>query len=262
MPRSSTPIYVAGTARPRGATSTVYTNLDSSASRVGQGGRRVIVGEPRSRVTEVAPGSTTGDGGRAVVRGTPAQPATAASDGAQRTYRGSIASQPTYGTAVERSRPGGSTVAGTSAAPPPEDRYARRAQPATGSADPSNDTDSRARAIPRAYPSYGVRASEMPRPGMNSGPGSITIPRTAPEAARPASPDYRPYGYGVERHAPGVERPSAPPPASAPPPGMNPGVNRSAPGPENRGGGSPPPQGGHSRGGQPSTGTAAPRGRG
>ena len=194
------------------------------------------------------------------MRGAPAQPATAANDGAQRTYRGSIASQPTSGTAVERSRPGSATVGGATT-PLPEDRYVRRASPATEVTDPRNDTDSRARAVPRAYPSYGVRASEMPRPGMNSGPGSTTIPRTAPEASRPASPEYRPYGYGVERRAPGVERPSGPPPASAPPP-MNPGVNRSAPGPENRGGGSPPPQGGHSRGGQPSTGTAAPRGRG
>lgn len=274
VPRSSTPIYVAGTARPRAGTSTVYTNLDSSASRVGQGGRRVTVGEPRSRVTEVTPGSTTGDRSRAVVRGTPAQPATSVNDGAQRTYRGSIASQPTDGTAVERSRAGSPTVSGTTTATAPEDRYGRRAPTPADSGDPRNDTDSRARAVPRAYPSYGVRGPEMPRAGTITGPGSVTIPRTAPEAARPAMPDSRPYGYGVERRAPGVDRPSAPPPSSAPPATReyhaNPGANRAAPPPENRaappaenrGGGSPPPQGGHSRGGQPSTGTAAPRGRG
>jgi hypothetical protein len=263
VPRSSTPIYVAGTARPRGATSTVYTNLDSNAARVGQGGRRVIVGEPRSRVTEVTPGSTATDRSRAVVRGVPAQPATSATspNDAMQRYRAAPPSQQTYGTAVERSRAGTPTV-GSTISQPSEDRYGRRAPSPTDSGDARNDTDSRARAVPRAYPSYGVRASEMPRPGMTTGPGSITIPRTAPEAARPATPDYRPNGYGVERHAPGVERPSAPPPPSAPPSGVNPGPNRSAPGPENRGGGTPPPQGGHSRGGQPSSGTAAPRGRG
>ena len=290
VPRSSRPIYVTGTARPRGATSTVYTNLDPSASRVGQGGRRVVVGEPRSKVTEVSPGSTTSDRSRAVVRGAPAQPAGAAGDGAQRTfagggvqdrtsaraavprgdsgYRASVPSQPTYGTAVERTRAGSPAVSDTTTATAPEDRYGRRAPTSGASGDPRADMDPRVRAVPRAYPSYGARPPEMPRGGTISGPGSVTIPRTAPESARPAMPDSRPYGYGVERRAPGVDRPSAPPPSSAPPPAMreyrvNPGTNRAAPAPENRGGGSsPPPQGGHSRGGQPSTGSAAPRGRG
>jgi len=274
VPRSSIPIYVAGTARPRAATSTVYTNLEPGASRVGQSGRRVMVPEPRSTASGVAPGSTSLDGSRAVVRGTPAQQANGPADGPQRTYRGSVASQPAYGTAVERSRPGSPAASGTAAASAPEDRYVRRAPTPSEPGDPRSDMDPRARAVPRGYPSYGVRASEMPRPGMTSGPGSVTIPRTAPEAARPAMPESRPYGYGVERRAPGADRPSAPPPPSAPPaareyhanPGANraapPAENRGAPPAENRGGGSASPQGGHSRGGQPSTGTAAPRGRG
>jgi uncharacterized protein DUF6600/FecR-like protein len=254
VPRSSTPIYVAGTARPRGQGSTVYTNLDPNASRVGQGGRRVIVGEPRSRVTEVTPGSpTTGERSRAVVRGVPAQPATS-----------SVPSQPTYGTAVDRSRAATPATGGNTSVS--DDRYARRPPPAD-SGDPRNATDSRTRAVPRSYPSYGTRAPEMPRAGMITGPGSVTIPRAGPEVARPAAPEYRPYGYGVERRAPGMDRPSAPPPPSSAPPAAreyhaNPGANRAAPAPENRGGGSSQPQGGRSRGGQPSSGTATPRGRG
>jgi len=266
VPRSTTPIYVTGTARPRTAGSTVYTNLDSSASRVGQTGRRVMVGEPRSKVTEVTPGATAADRPRAVVRGAPAQPSASPGDGTQRS-RAATPSQPTYGTAVERSRAGSPSASGTTA-PAAEDRFARRAPASSDSGDPRNDADARPRAVPRAYPSYGTRAPEMSRPGMMTSPGSITILRTAPEATRPAMPETRPYGYGVERRAPGgVDRPSAPPPVSAPTAmpehRVNPGVQqRSAPAPENRGGGSPPPQGGHSRGGQPSTGTATPRGRG
>jgi hypothetical protein len=263
VPRSSTPIYVAGTARPRGQGSTVYTNLDASASRVGQAGRRVVVGPPRNGVAET-PSGRTEDRSLAVVRGaSPEQ--TGSGDGAQRSLAGgggiqdrspnasrqaptrgdagsrsAIPSQPTYGTAIDRRTP---TPA------------------ATG--DPRNDGDSRSRAVPRTYPSYGVRAPEMPRSGMITGPGSVTLPRSAPEVTRPAMPDARSYGYGVERRAPGVDRPSAPPPASAPPAmreyRVNPG-NSPAAAPPN-GGGSPPPQG-HSRGGQPSSGTATPRGRG
>ncbi len=258
-PRSATPIYVAGTARPRGTPSTVYTNLDAGASRVGQsGGRRVMVGPTRTQVAEPAAPATGGNPSRAVTRGVPSAPgASAAESPAQRSF----ATGGVQDRAGSSSRQAPAASAGYS-----DDRYGRRAPAQVDSSGSRNDSDSRNRAVPRAYPSYGARAPEMSRPNPNPlvYPGTTGAPRGTPDTARPATPDYRPYGYGVERRAPGAERPASPPPASAPPPTReyraSPGVS-GAPAPQNRGG-SEPAQGGHSRGGQPASGTAAPRGRG
>jgi hypothetical protein len=246
-----------------------------------------MVGQPRNGVAQPGMPTAADPGGRAVARGTPAPDANR--DAAQRSFAGGgiqdrtatpsrtapradsqnrpIASSPAYGAAMERSRPApsaGNTTTYTA------DSYARRAPAPNGADDPRSDNEVRGRATPRAYPSYGAysaRPSEVPRPRPADGPGSIMIPRTAPESVRPAAPDYRPYGYGIERRGPGVDRPSGPPPAAAAPPPVreyraNPGAGAAPPpAPENRGGSSPAPQG-HSRGGQPASGTAAPRGRG
>lgn len=289
VPRATTPIRVAGTGRGRGPASTVYTNLEPGASRVGQSGRRVIVGPSRSQVAGGPSSVAGGDGNRAVVRGAPAGQGAPGRDSGQRSaaaaavldrgasqqamprgdsgYRASPSSQPVYGSAMERSRPGAPATDNTTVYS--EERYGRRAPAPANAGDPAGNSgsvinnDSRGRAVPRAYPSYGGRAPEMPRSAPIDSPRSITMPPRAPEAARPAMPDYRPNG-AVERRGPGVDRPASPPPASAPPAVRehrgNPGGGP-APAPENRGGGQTP-QGGHSRGGQPSEGRAVPRGRG
>lgn len=258
VPRSTTPIRVAGTAHVRGPASTVYTNLAPGASRVGQTGRRVTVGPTRSQLADApASGAASPDRTRAVPRGVPSDQTGAVRGEAQRSIR-SVPSQPAPGTAMDRNqagrRAGEPTTYGA-------DRYVRRA-PVPADRDGAVNADPRVRAVPRAYPSYGGRAPEMPRA---DGPGAVTIPRTAPEAARAPAPENRTYGgYAVERRAPGPDRPAGPPPESARPAPReyraNPGVERGAPS-RNDGAGSAP-QGGHSRGGgQQSGGRAVPRGR-
>jgi hypothetical protein len=240
VPRAASPIHVAGTARPRTPASTIYTNLDASASRVGQQGRRVIVGPPRSRVADSsAQSGPDGSGTRAVARGVPNASASSLnvaprSDG----DRIATPSQPSYGARVDRPRAAGPQYAGPRSYGDPAD---------TGG-----------RAVPRSYPSYGGRVPESARPAAAPSPAYGPVPPMTPETSRPSMPDYRGSG---DRRAPGVERPSAPPPEAARPPvrdyHVNPGAGPGpgAPAPDNHGGGGAPQ--GHSRGGQ-----AVPRGRG
>ena len=276
VPRAASPIHVAGTARSRTPASTIYTNLDASASRVGQGGRRVIVGQERSRVenSTTQPVRADGSAPRAIARGVPAPsasspnlaPRTSTSGTAQdRTsssyaqavpragdYRTATPAQPSHAAGVDRTRP---------------------AIPQYGAPRAYGDTrDTAGRAVPRTYPSYGARVPEPARPAGVPSPAYGVVSPAMPEAARPAMPEYRTYG---DRRPPGIERPSGQPQEAARPPAgqnrANPGVapgapapstpGPGAPAPENRGGGGGPQ--GHSRGGgQPSGGTAVPRGRG
>jgi hypothetical protein len=271
VPRASAPIVYAGTAGARASSSTVYTNLAPSASRVGVGVNRVMVGPSRSTVTPV-PSSSTGSTPSARSRTSTIDPPPSSSDGRPRAfatpgvidrsasasrqavprgeagYRAAPPSQPAYGLGIDRGEADSPRVddAGSRANP-----YIRRAP--DSSARPGMDQGGR--------PNYQPYA--VPRSGFESSPYGM-VPRTSPDASRPAMPDYR--SYGGDRRAPGVDRPAGPPPGiAAPPPGVyraNPGV---APAPAQAAptGGSQPGQGqGHSRGGQPSTGTAVPRGRG
>ena len=285
VPRSTTPIRVAGTAQPRGS-STVYTNLEPNGSRVGQAGRRVMVGPARSSAAESRPGVAS-EGGRAVTRDVPAESPRSARDAAQRslpgagvqdrpansartaiprgdsTYRGSVSGQPASGGTIDRNQ----AVAPRADVPSNADgRNVRRTPPPSGSGDPRTQTDPRVRAVPRGYPSYGGRAPEVSRPAGAESPGAVMIPRGTPDAQRSTPPDSRQYGYGAERRGPAAsDRPSGPPPESARPAPRenrgNPGNDRGASAPSN-GGGAPAQGGGHSRGGESSSGRAVPRGRG
>ena len=265
VPRSSSPILVPGVARPRAPASTVYTNLAPNASRVGAGGNRVTVGPTRSTVaplpstslsstpsartrTPVDQGSSAGDArSRAFAApgvvdrsGNASRQAVPRADGRS---RGAVPYQPPYGTSQADRAPTDDAI--TRANP-----YIRRAP--DSSARPGLEQGTRPDYQPYAIPRS--RGFEAP---------SYATPRAPVDAGRPGVPDNR--SLGMERRAPSIDRPAGPPPAvAAPPPGAyraNPGVERGpGPAPENRGGGQSAQ--GHSRGGQPSTGTAVPRGRG
>ena len=268
VPRSSTPILVPGVTRPRAPSSTVYTNLTPNASRVGAGGNRVIVGPTRNRVAPTPPESASSmPSGRTR---TPADQAASPADATSRALtapgvidrspnasrqavpradvgsRAAAPYQPRYGGAIERGQPADATQ--TDDAIARANPYIRRSPDAA--ARPGMDQNARPSYQPYAIPRS--RGFESPAYGVPAAPA---------DAGRQAMPSY-----GVDRHAPVIDRPVGPPPGvTAPPPGSyraNPGVERGpAPAPENRGGGSPSGQG-HSRGGQPSTGAAVPRGRG
>ena len=282
VPRSSAPIRVAGTAPSRRSSSPVYTNLEPGASRVGPGGQRMIVGQPRSSVMESAPGA---------VRRTPldsnASNARNARDAGDQGQRSTTTSTPssnvernpaigrravprdtsTYGIPVPSQRTYGSgTARGVPASPRADDNVApgSRDTPYGRRAPDRSEPGIRARPEYRPYGNAVPRASGAARSPAPEGRTYGGAPRTSPESARPAAPESRPYG-GIERRDPANERPSAPPPESARPAPReyrsNPGAERSTPPPENRGG--PPPSQGRPRsGGQPSGGTASRRGGG
>jgi len=276
VPRSSAPIRVAGTAASRRPGSPVYTNLEPGASRVGSGGQRVIVGQPRGSVVGSSPGRTerapdlagrtavdrdAGDPGRrSTTPGTP--PSNVERDPAvgrravpreNSTYGMPVPSQRTYGSGTERSVPASpraddSVTPGYRGTP-----YGRRAPDRT-------ESGGSPRPEYRPYGNAVPRAPEAARPPTSEDRTS-GAPRMSPESARPAGPESRPYG-GIERRGPANDRPSGPPPASArpaPPERSTPGVERNTPAPDNR---SAPNQGRARPGGQPSSGTAVRRGGG
>ncbi len=267
VPRSPSPIHVAGTAQPRTPASTVYTNLDPNASRVGQGGRRVMVAPSRSGAAEAAvPDARADAGSRAVPRGVPTD---------QSTVRMNANRTPPVGTQDRRAdtarsavpRPDGSDASATLPSTTDAWRF-NRAQPATArpgevptyrenpyARRPYDGGDAPRAAVPPQYQPNVMGQPEMARPRGTDNP-IYGVPRTAPPAGSvsPAAPGG--YTYG-DRRAPGADRPSAPAPQTGTPaPRGNPGAA-----PENHGGGAPSGQG-HSRGGQPSGGTATPRGKG
>ena len=283
VPRSTSPIRVAGTARPRGGAPTVYTNLEPGASRVGQGGQRVIVGQPRSTLADTPAGPASTDRSRAVARGVPADQSTGGASAAPRTdapvradrsanasrqavprddssSRSALPSQ-RYGAGVDRNQAGSPRLGDTPSYR--ESPYGRRSTDALESSPRPNGVEQRARPVAPDYQPYGARTPETARPRGPDTPAYGNVPRSAPESARPAQPD-RSYGSGGDRRAPAAERPSGPPPESARPAPReyraNPGADRGAPPQDNRGNGSSSGQG-HSRGGQQSGGTAVPRGR-
>jgi hypothetical protein len=279
VPRSSAPIRVAGTATSRRPGSPIYTNLEPEASRVGSGGQRVIVGQPRGSVVESRPGRAerapdvagrtpvdrstpnAGDQGRrSTTAGTPSSnverdPPSSGRRAVPRensTYGVPVPSQRTNGSGTERSVPA-SPRAEDSAAPGYRD-YGRRAPDRSEpGVSPRPEYRPYGTAIPRAPETYGRSAAPEARPyGGASG--------TSPESVRPAGPESRPYGGVIERRAPANDRPSGPPPESARPAAperSTPGADRNAPAPDNR---SAPNQGRARPGGQPSSGTAVRRG--
>ncbi len=256
VPRSSAPIRVAGTVTRR-SDSPVYTNLEPGAARVGAGGPRVVVGQPRRTVA--APADESGvDRPRATTRDMP------------------IERNP-----MDRSRPASAypPYAGREAAVPRA--AAPRVDPyrAPGTADRSYDANNRSSSDPRggsdpaprygSYP-YSRRApdqdpgvtprgaidrrggQEAGRPMPESRPYGAAVPRgpeagrsapeyrpggnaAPPEAPRPGAPQDRPSG-GIERRGP--ERSSPPPESARPAPReyhANPGADRGAPPPADRG---------------------------
>jgi hypothetical protein len=286
VPRSSAPIRVAGTGRPRGSSSPVYTNLEPGASRVGPGGQRVIVGQPRGSVgdsasgrAERAPGAVgrtpppdrnapqvrdSGDQGpRSTTAGAPASNVERDPGiGRRAVPRNSPAygvptpSQRTYGSSSEdvRGVPA-SPRAGESVAPGyRETPYGRRAPD-------RSEPGTTARPEYQPYGHAVPRAPEAVRPPAPENRTYGGVPPASPNPARPPAPESRPYG-GSERRAPANDRPASPPPESArPAPRANPGAERTAPPPDNRGGAAPN-QARPRSGGQPSGGSAGRRGGG
>jgi hypothetical protein len=279
VPRSSAPIRAAGTVPPHRSPSTVYTNLEPGAARVPPGGRRVIVGEPRSSVAPTpAPADRSRDDSYAVRRGTPVDQSRRSPDGATTAPRATAPddSRRTFGapavpgTTSRRSRDGANAEPNGRAIPR-DDPYGPRRAPATewgrtpvpsapiyGGGTPAT--------APRATdetPSYRTANPYGRRPPMGDPPsyGGTAVPRERPGAGGSGT-ESRPGG--LERRGPGMERPQGPPPAAGPPPASD-GGDRRGPGAD-RGQGSPPPAsggGGHQRGGgQPTGGHAVPRGRG
>ena len=267
VPRSSSPILVPGVARPRASASTVYTNLQPGASRVGVGGNRVMVGPSRSTAAPVPPpssASTPSARTRPTIDSTPSSNtatsrafvAPGMADRAEGATRQAVPRGDSP-RATAPYQPSGAGLGRPADSPRLDDSAMYRAnpyirRPPDSSARPGVDQSARPDYQPYAVPRS--RGLEAP---------SYGTPRVPADAGRPAMPDTR--SYGMERRAPGVDRPAGPPPGiAAPPPGVyraNPGV-APAPAPGAPAGGSQPAQGGHSRGGQPSAGTAVPRGRG
>ncbi len=266
VPRSSVPIVVPGTPRGRVSPSTVYTNLTPNASRVGTAANRVMVGPSRSTVAAV-PLASSGSMPSARTRGTTTDPGPSSSDVRSRAfgapgvvdrnaatsrqaipradtgYRAAAPSQPTYGASSDRGQADRQRADDAISRANP---YIRRTpDPSAGPGiDRTVRPDYRPYAVPRSTPAYGA-------------------PTMSPDAGRQVMPDSR--SNGIDRR--GADRPAGPPAGvAAPPPGVyraNPGVERGpASAPDNHGGGGSPAGQGHSRGGQPSTGTAVPRGRG
>ena len=268
VPRSTSPIHVAGTAQPRTPGSTVYTNLQPGASRVGPGGTRVMVGPSRGAVDSAGSDARADTASRAIPRGVPGDQSTASAT----RMNGSRTAGGIQDRSVDPSRSAVPRVDGSdrsSTLPSTTDAWRlNRAQPGTSrpgdvptygenpyARRPYDGGNAPRAAVPPQYQPNVMGQPEMARPRGMDNP-IYGVPRTAPPSgsASPTAPG--PYTYG-DRRAPGADRPSAPAPQTGTPaPRANPGAA-----PENRGGGSPSGQG-HSRGGQPSGGTATPRGRG
>jgi FecR protein len=278
VPRSTAPIRVAGTERSPRPSSPVYTNLEPGASRVGSGGPRVVVGQPRGSVVESTPGRAereaglarrspidssardAGDPGRRnPAAGTPSSNVQRDPSVGRRAvpresspYDLLIPSQRTYGSPTQRGVPA-SPRAEDSAAPGYRDFSRRAPDRSEPGVSPRPEYRPYGTAIPRAPESTRPSSPEA-RPYGGASPNS-------PESVRPAAPESRPYG-GIERRAPANDRPSGPPPESARPAApdrSNPGADRNAPAPDNR---SAPNQGRARPGGQPSSGGAVRRGGG
>ena len=263
VPRSAAPIRVAGTVPSRRGSSTVYTNLEPGASRVGSGAPRVMVAPSRSDAEATGVPDRARDGSRATARSGSSPRETPAAPVDQRR---------TFGGAGVPSRSADGDEADSRRAVPRDGAGYRTPMPSGRVYSPAPD---RPASVPAPYdnqrgvrsePSYGGRAPGQER----SMPREAAVPRSSPDAARPA-PEYRSYGGGggVERRAPSAERPQGPPPSSAQPApprvsGPPSGGDRRGPGAEGRQQPPPPPAGaGHQRpAGQPPSGRAVPRGGG
>jgi translation initiation factor IF-2 len=225
---------------------------------VSSGGRRVIVGEPRS---SVAPAQ---DAGRR----------SATQSGTERTRDGAYAVR--RGTPAEADR--GATV-------PEEQRRSLGIAGVPSSREDTRDDPNVRRAVPRNVPGSRPPTPSAPvfwndghaTPSATDRPAyaGMAVPRESRDAAG-SSTDSRPSG-GFERRGPGTERPQGPPPGGAgptaqpreyrstpsPPPASGGGDHR-GPGPAAGQGAPPAPattgDGGHQRGGGQSTGRAVPRG--
>jgi hypothetical protein len=272
VPRSTAPIRVAGTAPSRRPGSPVYTNLEPGASRVGQGGQRVIVGPPRNSPAADAGGGSARNpeavrrapldaSGREPRLRTPesSNPSSNTDRGVSRravpredqAYRPMPPSQRTYTPGPERGIP----VSPRTEQNAPDNSPAPYGRRAPDRADPGAANRPEYRPYGYAVPRAPERAGSPSEPQRQP----YDAPRMTPESPRQAPPQSRPpagaYGGG-ERRAPSGDRPGGPPPASArPAPPPNPGA--AAPAPDNRGDGQARP-----RSGGQSTGTAVRRGRG
>jgi hypothetical protein len=273
VPRSTAPIRLAGTGPSRQPTSPVYTNLEPGASRVGQGGQRVIVGQPRGSVVEDAPGRTArapeavprGPGSRTAGDPVLRSPsAGAAGDIGPDTvgrravprenpaYRVPSPSQRTYTPGPDRGVPI-PPRAEENAPGSRETPYGRRAPDRSGGGDTQPGYRPYGNAVPRA-PEAARPSQPESRPSAPYG----GAPRVTPDAPRSAPSESRPSGGssgGAERRAPSVDRPSGPPPASARP--APPSDRGGDSGGQDRGAGQARP-----RGGGQSTGSAVRRGGG
>ena len=257
VPRSSSPIRVAGTARPRGSSAPVYTNLEPGASRVGTGAQRVIVGQPRGSVMERTPdrAGRAPDAGRRIPAdqdaggardpGDPGRSTDARAQSRGTDERGRTPGSPATATpslTVDRD-----ANAGRRAVPREDSSYRapvpsqRTYGPASGRQVPVTlRADERVAPGERGTPD-GRRAPDRSESGVTPRPEyrpyGNAVPR-APESVRPSAPESRPYGAAPranppegsrpsapdyqprgnnDRRAPAAERPSPPPPASARP---------------------------------------------
>jgi hypothetical protein len=270
VPRSTAPIRAAGTAPARRPSSPVYTNLEPGASRVGQGGQRVIVGQPRSSVADATP--TRGDlapeavrraplGAGAGVDSTRRIPGTRPIPSEQRDVIGSRAvprENPAYAPPASLPTDGAFPNRGIRVSPRVEEAAPNYGPGPYGRRMPDRaDSGSVARPANRPYGSAVPRAPQSAEPAAPDAPVYGVTPRMTPNAPGPSAPGSRPYGGAIERRSPGSDRSAGPPPAAAPP------ASRSQPGAS-----APPPEQ-HSapsqarpRGGAQPSGTAVPRGRG
>jgi hypothetical protein len=275
VPRSSDPIRVAGTGPSRRPGSPVYTNLEPGASRVGPGGQRVIVGQPRSSVVDGATGRTarTPEGARRAPSDRNAEDPAVRNPGAG-TTSGNVGRDAVGRRAVPRDDPSSRAASPSQRTPGPE-RGIPVAPRVEENAPGVRETPYGRRAperpdgvAPPGYRPYGYAVPRVPdapdvrtsQPESRPSEPYRGTPRVAPESPRSGAPDGRPYGGGsggVERRAPSVDRPSAPPPSqpsARPAPRSNPGGDSPS---QDRGAGQARP-----RGGAPSTGSAVRRGGG
>jgi hypothetical protein len=284
IPRASAPIRVAGTGGGRRVPSTVYTNLEPGASRVGAAPSRVIVGQPRGSLTD-APRAE----GSAVPRAAPMTREGRASAGVSPRSRGA-AGAPIPSEADVRSTPRADDSNDAQGQYNARGRYEPRGRyeaPGRYGAQGGYDAPGRyasperspaGRAVPREDPAYRSMPYPSQRTPYPSQPTAEPIPdRGAPVMTRPgprtnddgAAGGYRRDSYGPR---PGPSEPdrgspratprsssegSRPAPSESRPSHDSPGV-RSAPAQE-RPSGSPPSAGGRSRSGGLASGSAVRR---
>jgi uncharacterized protein DUF6600/FecR-like protein len=269
VPRSSTPVRVAGTAPARRSGSPVYTNLDAGASRVGTAPSRTVVG---ARGTAAGPNRTAGSadrlsGPRAVPRGDAgADPITAnairrgaSGPRSAPTAGGKVAAAPSAGTgAIVRgyTMPSNAPApSGVQRAPTPVPYSAGQVQgPVRSRAVPYGTSagGAQGRAVPRenaaslpAPARVEPYAAERPNGVRSPAAGTYPQPRYGSESyGRPAPPERRPAEPAADNGARAVPR--AQPRESAPPPESRPsgGVERRGPATQGAAG---TQQGGHTR---------------